>query len=148
MILGVLLKPSLLVHLIQEWDIFIYLFENTCLSIISVFRFKGPERVLKSWSFSSEGCTVSISQGFQPWLQIAVTWKSFHKQACLCPSLRDSDFIDWEVRAWLLLLFKSSQGEEGMGGGVSASCGPRPSARSPTQSLCRKHGLLRACQLG
>lgn len=85
---------------------------------------------------------------FQPWLQFVITWKSLYKHCCLSPSIRDSDVVDWEVRAWLLLLFKSSESEKGVWEGVSASCGLGLSATSPTHIHSRGLGLLRACQLG
>lgn len=90
---------------------------------------------------------LSVS-GFQPWLQIVITWKSFYKHCCLRPSIRGFDLVDREVRAWLLLLFKSSESEKGVWEGVSASCGLGLSATSPTRILSSGLGLLRACQLG
>lgn len=81
-------------------------------------------------------------------MQIVITWKLFYKHWCLASSLRDSDLIDWEVRALSLLLFKNSEGEKGMWEGVSAGCVLELSARAPAQSLSRGLGLLRACQLG
>lgn len=112
------------------------------------FQVKWPERAKENWSFLSEGCTMSSVSDFQPWLQIIITWKSFYKHCCLCPSLRDSDWVDQEVRAWLLLLFKSLESEKGVWEGVSASCGLGLPATSPSHILSSGPGLLGACQLG
>lgn len=86
---------------------------------------------------------VSQSVVFNPGCRL-----SFYKHCCFCPSLRDSDLVGWKERAWLLLLFKSSESEKGVWEGVSASCGLGLSATSPIHILSSGLGLLRACQLG